>query len=470
MLRFFVLALATSGLIGGCFGAGPQLTADALCSGGGRQGNQDFCRDWGDAKRAYYAKRWSDAVRFARRARDARESEGVARLLQDATVAIEAADDGPYNMRLRWCPQTVRLDTRNDLFQLLRCPQARYIAKPSETKDTALENVRARLQTFLNDERHDEITRALFIHVCREEIALTTRDRPARTLTCAWQADQLDTERLRAEVVGLSPAERNQVMATMKRDVPWLGARANKAYPPDSPNRVVFYNLPTRVREAHELFKRNNAEPLRTVQRFRANLAAAEAQTCAPPLQSRLTGLLATARPRTADLRKRLGGEVGVLLGKALAQCHYHNKRLARSAAMLDALAGLDAPTTLADKIYQAQRGATEIDIPKPAFAQDQMSRVWKRAAGSLISGMRRISGVVSGTERVTGGTRLTFKKPRRAEAPPPITVDDATAVEPGRFVELLAPRAGPAAVVKVAANAKTRAKVFRLADVVLTR
>ncbi len=521
-------ALIVSLMLSGCFGMIDRLTADGLCGSRSSHLHHTFCQDWHNAKRFFYEKRWKRAIEFARNAKKNNEYDEIDKLIARAAAALSAGDDGPYNMRLDYCPRQVSLGTLNDMFQLLRCAQTTYGTGANLGPDRVHAQVRARLRTLLNDEDHDELTRAIYIHICKPHIEMGSRDYARRTLGCAWHAEQLDMERLRLEITGITPAERSQVAATVQKDIDWLRQRAAAAYPEGNRDRVIFFDLRTRLLAEHARFKRDNREAFATIERYHKAVARGDVATCAPPLAGRLMTHMAPARGSLEQIKARLGAGVGLLLAELLAQCHYFNDRNARSAAMLAGVRGISAPTTLAEKVYRAQYREISADRQKarrfphlvgktlttatldgfrpPELLVDETADRWNREAGSLGRYMREVSGTVSRVNRSAQGARISFKKtrvPRTDErctetrtidritssgriiyrlkcrvtrrysemvGPKPIDVDDAAAVKVGRFVKVLAPRSGPNAVFLVAKSPKETSRVYRLGDIVLAK
>ncbi len=521
-----LVVTAASLLLSGCFGLIQNLTPDGLC--GGRDYNRyyDFCRKWSSATNAYYRKDWDATIKLAREAKALKEYEALDQLIADASAAKADGDDGPYNMRLSYCPRQVSLDGPNDWFQLLRCPaETAYRYNSSSGKERSLNVVRSYMRRDLNDPDHDELLRASYVWMCAEQLKLGKKDYPLRTLGCAWHADALDWDRLRSEIVGISPAERSKVETSGRNAAEYVRQRADAAYPEGSRDRALFYDLPTKVLAEYTAFQQTWEAPLNTIRRFRKAVLAGDTARCAPPLQARLAEHMEGTRGHLKALRARLVEGVGLQLVEALAQCHYFNDREVKAAALMTSIARLSAPADYPTRLYLAQRLAIQADRDKarkmphlvgktlttarlddlrpPEVPLPKVFRQWQRQQRGITRRGRRVQGVVSAIKRTRTGHRLSFKKskvPRVDEkcretrtierissdgtiiyrlkcrvvrrwtemvGPPPLEVDDVTGVKLGNYVEIIVPREGPGTVYLAAKSAKENARVYRLAEVI---
>jgi len=486
-----------------------------------------MCENWRSSKKAFYQKRWDDAIRLATAARTRNQYDEMDEMIAAAQRAKAENDTSPYNMRLNgWCPKELGARKDNDVFQSLRCPQAKmYIGSQSSTAG-GINGLRADLRARMNSHDPHALTRAVYVHACRLHIQITKRDYPLRNLGCLWHTQQLEWERIKAEIAPLPAAEQTLVMNSLKSDVAWLTARADAKFP-GARDREVLVQLPTTVLANHRRFQQENAAALQAIAAFHAGIMKGDVANCARGLGAVLASHMAGSGSKPARVRARLGEGVGPQIADALAHCHYLNDRTSMAIALRKMLKGLGGPTTFAEKRYAAVRkvlfaerakarkmphlrgkslaSASPDDLKRPRFHVPAPIKRWNGRKYNLARYGYKAEGVVSKIQKTGNGVRLHFKKtrvPRTDEkcvetrrieritsdgeivyrlkcrvtrrytenvGPKPVDVFEAGAVKRGRFVTAIRGKdQGLGAVMLVARSAKEGARLYRMADVLI--
>ena len=527
--RRAALTAAAGALVLGCFGPNPvdRLSADGLCASSVAPDFPEFCDSWQGARDAFYRMDWDRAIALAQRAdRVRRDYPAVQSLIARAQVASKAGDAGPYNMRLDDCPEVLGLETRNDAFQLLRCPHAKLPRGIELLR--VVEAARAALHPALNADEPTALDVAVYVHLCARLLSHPEMPdgRPIVTLGCAWRAASLDLAAVEAEATLLPPVQRGLLRHALQKDQQTLQARADAQYPPGSRDRELFLELPARLQAEHRAFRRRHAGALAAIERIDGELAGgAASSSCAATLRVRLQEHMAGVRGARPAAQEALEREPGILVADALARCYFFTGDLSRAAAWLEWAGRAAAPSTLAEKIYRGQHAALRAqleqprrrgrsppplatasleDVPVPALPVPAAFDRWRSATPTLLGQAERVRGVVSRVETVPGGAEIHFaaKRPGRREqcepsariarltrvgrivhvaechltrargprvAPPPALVREARGIRSGHYVEVVRPdgqRHG--AIVLALERDRPNAKVVRVADLAL--
>lgn len=509
-------------VLSGCsiFKPDGALTAGGLCGGSARAGNQSFCDDLVAARAAFYRKDWERAATIAKRLDDARPGyEELRALLADSKKALADGDTGPWNFRLRRCPDKLpypgtgmRTLLAGDVFQLLRCRQVQFWA--SRGVDDLLDSALEDLQLARAAPGASALLRGVLVHACARVVARQSRPVPERTLRCLWEARNLDPTAIQNELVGLTPSERSNIVRRLETDRKTLKARADRDHAADSLERRVFLASADGALAAHAAYQRQNREALEAVARFERKLREGDFGTCVERLAPRLQRHLRGSKGRTpAAVLARLDRDAGLALASALARCHYFAERPAAAAALLVATRDATASTSFAERRYRAERRTIAQEkgvvaladrLKPPRFPRDETAQRWREASEALPESMIRVRGKIAKVERTAQGATIHFAPARlrtpattctptdriaritaeglvryarscrtkrgraRKVALDPIPVSDAKGLVPGALVEIIRPEGRPGAVLYAWASTRRRAPLIRFADAVL--
>ena len=372
----------------------------------------------------------------------------------------------------------------------------------------------------------DEWPRALYVNMCRRELALSSQHYPSMALNCLYRAHMLDLKKLEAEVTKLPPADQKVVLAQSRGDVAELERVVAADFPKADNAREweIFHDVPLRLRDEQRAREKDHAPAYAAMKKFLADAAKGEFKACEGPLKQELESYVGRADRTLPAAVERMSDPLGYALAESLARCYYYNERLEKASALLATLEQARRRVTLAEQIYYAQIDALETDAPgaekfpnlvgkKYSSVRvgdvsgfnaypDKLEEVWRRdrrtyAEPNVSEGrIAKIEKAADGgatvrfvkeklpdmdldcretneIERIDSDGKLVYRQDCTSRqkgwywsAPSPVKVDDARGLAPGRFVRIAVRQDKGGVLACTQESGEKGGKLFRLADV----